>query len=47
MKIKNSEFKIEIQVAEEPHEKKRLPMLTRRLVASVIYVFCRINVVQG
>ena len=46
MKITNSEFKRKIQVAENEHEKKRLPILTRRQIAHIICAFFKINDVQ-
>ena len=46
MKILNIEFKRKIQVSEELHEKKRLPMLTRRQIASIIYALFKTNDVQ-
>ena len=46
MEIFKSEFKRKIQVSEELHEKKRLPMLTRRQIASIIYALFKTNDVQ-
>ena len=46
MKIMNSDVKIKIQVAENEHEKKRLPMLRRRQIAYIICSFCTINDVR-
>ena len=46
MKITNSEFKRKIQVGEELHKEKRLPILTRRQIAHIICAFFKINDVQ-